>query len=159
MIKKNVNSSIKQVREYFLINLKNHIKNLNSFKYHTSSWSRIKNVIKSKSLNSSWHGLPNIIRTQKLIIKLIWLFFLSIAFVGCSYFIIRSIVDYIYFESYSETNIKARKSLKFPAITFCNNQNIPLEKMHLESTFNRKIIDISEFIEFEVLSSDGNQYF
>ncbi|CAF0924898.1 unnamed protein product [Brachionus calyciflorus] len=78
-------------------------------------------VIEESLLSSTSHGIPNIIRSDKLAIRLMWIFFAVVSTGLCSYMIVQSIMNYFSFETTSKIQIHTEKSSIFPAITICNS--------------------------------------
>lgn len=89
---------------------------------------KYKNLLSKWCKQSSSHGLPKIFETKYLPIKIMWTIFFIASMSYCTYFIIRSIVQYTKYE----TNIKIidleDTPTIFPTITICNtnpfNRNI-----------------------------------
>jgi hypothetical protein len=84
----------------------------------------IKKEFKEALANTSCHGASNLIKTNNLLLKTLWILAIVTSISGCSYLIVKSIVEYLKFEVV--TNIKVIKEFdaEFPMITFCNENGI-----------------------------------
>ncbi|CAF0880179.1 unnamed protein product [Brachionus calyciflorus] len=82
---------------------------------------KLSSVIEESLLSSTSHGIPNIIRSDKLAIRLMWIFFTVVSTGLCSYMIVQSIMNYFSFETTSKIQIHTEKSSILPAITICNS--------------------------------------
>ncbi|CAF0969119.1 unnamed protein product [Brachionus calyciflorus] len=76
--------------------------------------------IKESLLSSTSHGIPNMIRSDKLALRLMWIFFTIVSTGLCSYMIVQSIMNYLRFETTSKIQIHSETSSIFPAVTICN---------------------------------------
>ncbi|CAF0785654.1 unnamed protein product [Brachionus calyciflorus] len=76
--------------------------------------------IEESLLSSTSHGIPNIIRSDKLSLRLMWIFFTIVSTGLCSYMIVQSITSYLSFETTSKIQIHSETSSIFPAVTICN---------------------------------------
>ncbi|CAF0980970.1 unnamed protein product [Brachionus calyciflorus] len=81
---------------------------------------KLSSVIEESLLSSTSHGIPNIIRSDKLAIRLMWIFFTVMSTGLCSYMIVQSIMNYFSYETTSKIQIHTETSPIFPAITICN---------------------------------------
>ena len=74
-------------------------------------------------LESSIHGIPNIIRAKRLLFKLIWLLILSLFVSTCFYFVLKSIFEYLNFETITNYETVYEQSSEFPTISICSDFN------------------------------------
>ena len=95
-------------------------------------------LCKSKLDSSSLIALPNIYKSKNNIIKLLW-FILSISSAGlCSWFMARSISDYLSYNVITKTEMKYNNVMKFPIITICNLNSFATDSAneYIKSIFN-----------------------
>ncbi|CAF0813633.1 unnamed protein product [Brachionus calyciflorus] len=81
---------------------------------------KLNSVIKETLMSSTSHGIPNIIRSDKLSLRLMWIFFTLISTGLCSYMIVESFIIYFSFETTSKIQIITETISTFPVITICN---------------------------------------
>jgi len=65
---------------------------------------------------SSIHGIPNIVRTKSLFILIMWSIFTVFSACYGSYFVFKSIVDYLKYDTVTKIEIINEKVVQFPAI-------------------------------------------
>ena len=70
--------------------------------------------------SSSIHAIPNIIRNKYILIKIIWLICFMVSFSGCTWFMIKSINDYLKYDVVTRIRVKYVNEIKFPVIGICN---------------------------------------
>ena len=70
--------------------------------------------------SSSIHAIPNIIRNKYILIKIIWLICFIVSFSGCTWFMIKSINDYLKYDVVTRIRVKYVNEIKFPVIGICN---------------------------------------
>jgi len=101
------------------LRLKNEIKNAAIEVGSTSTCHGIKRFITltiNDLLNFVFIGIPNIIRTKWTIIKLIWLISMICSFSYCSNLICESVLEYLNYETVTDTKIIYQTTSLFPSI-------------------------------------------
>lgn len=86
----------------------------------------IKKKIHEIASVSTAHGIPNIVDADKLVIKLMWLFFFLISVGGCAYFICNSVIDFLNFDVVTKIDVVHESASIFPAVSFCANSKFNL---------------------------------
>ena len=83
---------------------------------------KLKVVKKVASLleSSTSHGIPNIIRTNRISIKVLWSVCVLAALAGCSFMVIKSVTDYLEYDTVSKTEFITEIPTQFPTFSFCN---------------------------------------
>jgi hypothetical protein len=98
---------------------------------------------------STLHGIPNIVRTKSLFILIMWSSFTVLSACYGSYFVFKSIVDYLKYDTVTKIEIINEKVVQFPAISICT---IPI----LNTTINE--IVIKSYFD-DLLQSNFSDYF
>ena len=70
--------------------------------------------------SSSIHAIPNIIKNKFITIKIVWIVCFLVSFSGCSWFMIKSINDYLQHNVVTSVRINYINEIKFPVIGICN---------------------------------------
>lgn len=90
------------------------------------------------------HGLPNVFKTERIGFKLMWVLFSVGMISGCSYFLNKSILDYLEYNFISSISHRYEQPTEFPTISFCsiNNgfMNSSLDDILLDCSFNNENI-------------------
>ena len=81
---------------------------------------KIKKILIDIVLSSTSHGLPNIFKSNRLLLKIMWTFFLLVSLSYCSFSIIKSINSYYSWEYVTNIDIIQEVPTEFPAISICN---------------------------------------
>jgi hypothetical protein len=89
---------------------------------------KLKDLLEATSLP----GLPLLLKSKSLIVKLIWLLFISLFGTGCIFFTSKSLVDFFSYNTIANINIIKQNETQFPTVSFCETQN--------NSDFNIKIL-------------------
>jgi len=89
---------------------------------------KLKNLLESTSLP----GLPLLIKSKYLIVKLIWLLFISLFGTGCVFFTRKSLLDFFSYNTITNVNIIKQNETQFPTVSFCIHQsNLTAENISL----------------------------
>ena len=127
------------------------------------TYERIKHIGKCIILASTCHGIPSITRTDLTILKVLWTVSVLIASVFCSYFIVKSVNDYLEFDYFTKTMIIQERPMPFPAFTVCDpyprsNVSFVLEKSLFYCKYNSiHDCDVSFFEPLELF--DNGKYY
>ena len=70
--------------------------------------------------DSTSHGIPNIIRTKRTSIRILWTICFLAALGGCSYMVIKSISEYLEYDTVSKIEHITEIPTQFPTFSFCN---------------------------------------
>jgi hypothetical protein len=81
---------------------------------------QVVNKVKTLLEGSTSHGIPNIIRTNRISIKTLWTVCFLAALGSCSYMVIKSVTDYLEYDTVSKIEYITEIPTKFPTISFCN---------------------------------------
>ncbi len=111
---------------------------------------KIKKRLKELLLVTTVHGIQNTLRTERLLLKLMWTFFLISSTTLGSYYIIDSTFNYLKYNTVTTINVIDEKQAEFPTITFCTfpNVNISVDKTILRLRFDRiDDLDINKYFE------------
>ncbi|GFR27967.1 hypothetical protein TNCT_274971 [Trichonephila clavata] len=87
----------------------------------------VNRILKTKFQNSSIFTISQIGRSEKLYAKLLWVLTLSLALVGCCYYIYRFIGLYFTYPIKVTLNIAEQSSVNFPSVTVCNMNRMKSE--------------------------------
>ena len=90
-------------------------------------------------LQSTWCiTLQKLLKTNRLIFKVMWATFTTLATLGCINFIVSSFQNFLNYNVVTETKMIYNDSLVFPQIIFCKDNNKPdNDYTIIECTFNR----------------------
>ena len=72
--------------------------------------------------SSTCHAVPNVIRAEDRNFKTMWLCFLVVAAISCSYFVINAIVKFKKYDVVTNIEYISEIPSPFPAVTFCNDR-------------------------------------
>ena len=92
---------------------------------------KLKNLLEATSLP----GLPLLLKSKSLIVKLIWLLFISLFGTGCIYFARKSLLDYFSYNTVTNMNIIKQNETQFPTVSFCIYQSNLIEENILLNDF------------------------
>lgn len=118
--------------------------NKSKIKFTKSSFQSITRVVESSSI----HGIPQVVRTQRLCFKIIWILFTIGSSFTCSYFTIKTFLDYFNYDTITKIKNINEFRFQFPTVSICNYQN---------QTFELKIL--SCFYNFEDLKPKWKKHF
>lgn len=109
-------------------------------------------------LNSTMDGLPSIARAKSHLI--FWIVCFLICFGLCVYMVVKSIMDFYQYEVTTTDRLVAYDQIKFPMITFCNDNPFPSQRTNdlLNDYFRDKfgIVNISSYGDLEKASKTKN---
>ncbi len=111
----------------------------------------IKKSIHSIVEISTLHGLQNILKTKYFFIKLMWLTFIFTSSITCSYFVIKSIVEYFNYNTITTIDVINEQQSQFPTISFCIpylNDNSKINEIISNVRFDRiQLTNLSQVFE------------
>jgi len=114
-----------------------------------SKFKEIKKKSKELLEVSSAHGIPNIIRSKNKFIVTMWLaFFVSFLCIG-SLLVVRSILDYLKFNTVTTVAIINEPQVPFPAISICGYPSInrSLDETLIKLRFDRLDLNYSSYFD------------
>jgi hypothetical protein len=82
-------------------------------------------------------GMSLLIKSKSLIVKLIWLLFISLFGTCCIHFTRKSLLDYFSYNTVTNMNIIKQNETQFPTVSFC---------IHLSNTNQLKNISLNDYI-------------
>ena len=85
--------------------------------------SNFKKSLEELILSSSFHGFVKIVKTKHIILKIIWVFFVLVSLLSCSYLIIKNILYYLDYNVVTNINVIYEIPTTFPTVSLCQ-QNI-----------------------------------
>jgi len=120
-----------------------------------------KNLLNDKPLKlleeSTTHGVPKLVLTTRVLIRLLWSFFLTFSIAFCSYMISRNISDYFSFDVVTKIKQEESTPAIFPTVTICNInsfiKNGSLELMY-KMIAKVKNVSLDEAMQTEYLNGD-----
>jgi hypothetical protein len=95
-------------------------------------------ISKTILTESTIHGIPSFIRTDRLVLKLMWLFFFTASSGFCFYLIVRSINEYLMYDVVTQIRVLYEFPAVFPTVYICsktpiaNNNSIEFTKNFLD---------------------------
>jgi len=113
---------------------------------------KLKDLLEATSLP----GLPLLIKSKSLIVKLIWLLFISLFGTGCVYFTRNSLLDFFSYNTVTSMNIIKQNETQFPTVSFCvylsnlTLENIPLNDYIISCKFDFKDCNLDK--DFKIYS-------
>ena len=126
--------------------------------------SRIKKVLNDLVLASTSHGLPSIFRTERIFLKIMWLFFL-LGSSGFGFYMIGTAVQgYLNFDVVVKIRLIKEIPTEFPTISFFFNDffraytSYSLDDRLISCRFNKKPCSASDFEEITD-SKTNTRYF
>ena len=98
--------------------------------------------------SSSIHAIPNIVRNRFYIIKFVWFLFFLASVSSCGWFMYKTIVEYLNYETVSKTEIKYQPMLKFPIVSVCNLNmfNTDEENKFVYSLYQNEYPDLTSVV-------------
>ena len=129
-----------------------------NFKLNKELKPRLLKSLKSLLENSTSHGLPNIVRSNRPAIKILWAICFLISFSTCSFMVIKTISDYLKYETVSKIEYITELRLSFPIVTICNvnpftsneSERLVLDSL-IKIGYNHSIDDLIKDKQFEKL--------
>ncbi|CAF0969101.1 unnamed protein product [Brachionus calyciflorus] len=115
------------------------------FSQHTQTaqtkYERITKIIKDWGQSTSAHGISNILRAKSYFVKGVWLIFLLICLIYCSYQVFATILKYNCNNVITVHKFIYESPTKFPAVGFCGINSF--NGTHVNNLFNSngKLID------------------
>ena len=110
---------------------------------------RIKKKITELLLCVSVKGISNIIRSDNLFVIIVWIIFILLSTaVGFNY-VIKSIIDYLRYNTVTTIDVINERSVQFPTISFCVSpplDSIQINKTILKLKFDR--VELSNYSHF-----------
>lgn len=98
---------------------------------------KIAESVKSLMLDSTIQGIPKILRTKRLFFKIMWFSFLFGSGLACGYFVTKTFVDFLEYDTITSIETVIDHQLEFPTFSFCNYANSSFEFVILDCVFNR----------------------
>lgn len=87
-------------------------------------------------------SLSKILHTERLGFKIIWALFSITMIVGCSYFLNKSVLDYLEYNFISSISHRLEQPTEFPTISFCStgrlDNSTPIDDILLDCDFNNE---------------------
>ena len=123
------------------------------FNKNSRNDSRVKKIKKStcELLEvSTSHGIPNIVKSKNLFILIVWSCFTITSTCLCSHFIIKTILDYLKYNTITSIKVIHENEAQFPTISFCAfpSFNTTLNETIISSRFDDVTeTNINEFYE------------
>lgn len=81
---------------------------------------KIKLAVKNLIEEASVHGLPKIIKSKRIITKAMWAFCFFLSSSACFYYSIKTLVDYLDYETITNVNVYSEIPTDFPTISLCS---------------------------------------
>jgi len=103
-----------------------------------SKTKRIKKRVCELLKKSSSHGIPNIVRNKNIFSLVMWSSFTIISVCLGTHFIIKSILDYLKYNTFTNIEIINEQKAQFPGISFCA---LPSFNSSINQTFSLGIFD------------------
>ena len=106
-----------------VFNLKKKTKILNQkqiFSKFKMEKKKIKLMLEDLIADSTVHGIPRLVQSHSLLAKLIWIFCFIFSACYCVYMIFSTVDNYLDYGTVVDINYLTEKSVTFPAITICN---------------------------------------
>jgi hypothetical protein len=116
----------------------------------TSKMKRIKKRVCELLEESSSHGIPNIARNRNLFSLVMWSSFTILSVCLGTHFIIKSILEYLKYNTFTNIEIINEQKAQFPGISFCA---LPSFNSSINQTFSLGIFDnifetnLSQYVE------------
>ena len=91
---------------------------------------------------SSVHGVPNLIATKRSIIRYLWIFFILCSSGVCSYFVSKTIMDYLNYDVVSLIDVINEQYSEFPTVSICTTTggyDFDLESSIISCSFNNDV--------------------
>ena len=113
---------------------------------------KLKDLLEATSLP----GLPLLLKSKSLIVKLIWLLFISLFGTGCIYFARKSLLDFFSYNTVTNINIIKQNETQFPTVSFCiyqsnlTEENISLNEFIISCKFDFKNCNLDK--DFKIYS-------
>jgi len=87
---------------------------------------------------SSSHGIPNLIRTKSLLILIMWSILTVLSASLGSYFVFKSILDYLKYDTVAKIEVINEQKVQFPTISFCAlpNFNTTINQIVIKKYFD-----------------------
>lgn len=112
-------------------------------------FSSIKKKLFELGSSSTIHGISNILKTNRLLIRIIWIVSLLCSFSLCVSLILNSVMEYLKYDTTTDTKIIYQNPTEFPAVSFCDLQglakNYTLNQTLILCVYNRGIYEILIF--------------
>jgi hypothetical protein len=101
------------------------------------------------ALSSSFIGLPNIFRTDKIFLRIMWIFLFLISSGATIYTILKAVNNYLAYDKITNIYVFNQKQAEFPAVTFFILRN---------SKFNVSLNDILRSCQFNSIPCGPNDF-
>lgn len=119
---------------------------------------KIKETVVESGLHSSCHGFPNIIRTNRLLIRIIWFLSMITSIVFCSFFVSRTINQFLEFDVVTKIQQINQKYLELPMITLCQQDQNKLRTKYAKEFLKQYLNKTDEEIQYIKQSDIDNSF-
>lgn len=82
--------------------------------------SKIKCACKEWIKDSTSHGFPRIFKTNRVMLKILWIFFVLLSTATCAFIITKAVMDYLDFNVTTKLRLVSQIPIVFPVVTICN---------------------------------------
>lgn len=117
----------------------------------------LKYKLNEAAKNTTSHGLPHLLRTKNNILRLMWILFMLASYAYCGYFIIKSIIKYLNYDTVTSIDYLQETSAQFPAITICNRNALMLKDNPILNKIYNDKFDIKDCLN-EAWSHEQDDY-
>jgi hypothetical protein len=91
-------------------------------------------------------------------IKIMWFVFIILGIASVSFFISKSVLDYLSWDVITSIDVRIETSMVFPAVTLCfeDDKSYNLREILIECSFNNITCDTNDFETVKIFSYTGN---
>ena len=102
----------------------------------------LKSMLARSVQDTTVHGIPRIFLSNNLVLKVMWSIFCLVSISGCSVLIAQSCNEFYNYDVITKTRIVNQDTIKFPAVTVCNNleEQYSLENILFRCFFKGNVI-------------------